>query len=392
MTDRPFLGYGRQTIDEADIAAVVEVLRGDFLTQGPAVERFEAALASYSGARHAVAVSSGTAALHLAALAAGVGPGDVGITSAITFVASANCLHYAGGRAALTDIDPQTLCMSPATLAPVLERHPEAKAVIPVLMGGLSTDLDEIRALAGDRRVILDASHALGARHPDGRPVGCGGLADMTVFSFHPVKPITTGEGGAILTDDDDLARHLRRLRTHGIERETLVTEEGRLGTAPWYYEQQELGFNYRLCDIQAALGMTQMAKLDGFIGRRRALAQRYDQAFAPLPHVRLPQSLPAQRAISGHHLYLVEVDFVALGVSRAQVMAALRAKGVGSQVHYIPVHHQPFHAPWHPGPEAFPAAEDYYRRCLSLPLHPGLSDSDQTRVIEALSGILACG
>ena len=384
---RRHLGYGRQSVDRSDVDAVVAVLQSDFLTQGPAVERFEAALAERVGARHAVAVSNGTAALHLACLAAGIGAGDLGVTSAITFAASANCLRYVGAEAGFVDIDPETLGMSTAALRKVFAARPEIKAAIPVHLGGLASHAAEIGVLAGNRIVIEDAAQAFGATYESGRPVGCGAHAQMTTFSFHPVKTITTGEGGAIVTNDAELAHRLRMLRNHGMERDaarfvaTDAVEDGRV--KPWFHEQQMLGFNYRMTDLQAALGLSQLEKLDKFLRRRREIAAHYDRAFAALPHVRLPQSAPADRLRSALHLYLAVFDFAALGTTRTTFMSRLGKAGVGSQVHYIPVYRHPYYARRYAvDPATFPAAEDYYRGCLSLPLFPGMTDEDAEHVV----------
>lgn len=384
---RSHLGYGRQSIDRADIDAVVAVLQGDFLTQGPTVERFEAALAERVGARHAVAVSNGTAALHLACLAAGIGTGNLGVTSAITFAASANCLRYSGAEAGFVDVDPNSVGMNLAALTQALAVRPEIKVVIPVHLGGLASGAAEIRSVARDRVVIEDGAQSFGGVYESGNPVGCGAHADMTIFSFHPVKTITTGEGGAIVCNDDELAHRLRMLRTHGMEREpvrfvaTDAIEDGRI--KPWFHEQQLLGFNYRMTDLQAALGLSQLAKLDGFLRRRREIAGRYDAAFAGLPHLRLPQSAPAERARSALHLYLAVFDFDALGTTRTAFMARLNKAGVGSQVHYIPVYRHPYYMQRYAvDPALFPEAESYYRSCLSLPLFPGMTDEDIEHVV----------
>lgn len=388
---RAILQYGHQVIDDADIAAVVDALKSDWLTTGPAVDGFEAALAERVGARHAVAVNSGTAALHIACLAAGIGPGDLGLTSAITFAASANCLIYAGGEAGFVDIDADGLGMSTQALAGALKLAPAAKAIIPVHMAGLAHAASEIRTLAAGRIVIEDAAHALGGLYPCGKAVGSCAYSDLTIFSFHPVKQITTGEGGAVLTNDPELARRLKLFRSHGIEREPArfvggdTQEDGRV--KPWLGEQQVLGFNYRMTDIAAALGLSQLKKLDGFLERRRAIAGHYDAAFARLPAVRLPQSTAQDRARSGLHLYIGWFDFGAMRTTRTAFMTGLAERGVGSQVHYMPVYRHPFHAKRGRIEHGqFPEAEHYYRGCVSLPLHPGLTDEDVERVIAAVT------
>lgn len=387
--EAPFLPYGRQTISEADIAAVVEVLRGDLLTQGPVTPRFEAALAGYVGAKHAVAVSSGTAALHLACMAAGLGPRLAAVTQPLTFAASANCIDYCGARADLADIDPETLYLSPDALAAHLDETPDCRVVIPVAYAGLSM-LDAAFARAAQGRIVIeDGCHALGGLRPDGTKVGSGGQAAMTCFSFHPVKPITAGEGGAIVTDDDEYVRRLRLLRNHGVEREPenfIGSERG-----PWVYEQHALGFNYRMTDIGAALGLSQLARLDGFTARRRAIAEYYDWALGAIPGVQPVQAHSDMRRRSAHHLYPVRIDFAALRVTRADVMAAMRAEGVGTQVHYIPLYRHPWRRPSFPRAEArFPRSEDYYAEALSLPCFPGMIEADAARAVEALRRALA--
>jgi perosamine synthetase len=379
------IGYGRQLIDDDDVAAVVSVLRSDFLTQGEIVPRFEAALAERVGARHVVAVSNGTAALHIACLAAGLKPPATGVTSAITFVASANCIRYCGAKASVVDIEPDGLAMSPTALGAHLARTPDTSVVIPVHIAGLSCGMAELRAAAAARTVIEDASHALGATEEDGQPVGACAHADMATFSFHPVKPITTGEGGAVTTNDPELYRRLLLFRNHGLEREADRLEDRAQAGAPWYYEQQVMGLNYRLTDVQAALGLSQLKKLDRFLARRRQIAASYDAAFASLRNLRPLQARERHR--SALHLYVVAIDFAALGKSRGTVMSELRARGVGTQVHYIPVHHHPIHRA--AAAEACPNAERYYSGCLSLPLHAAMSDSDVTAVVDAVKHVV---
>lgn len=399
MTRRP-LHYGRQLVDDDDVAAVVAVLKSDFLTQGPVVERFERAVADRVGVAHVVAFANATAALHGAASACGMGPGDVGITQAITFCASANMFRYCGSDVAFCDIDPETIGCDPESLAETIAREEAAgrpvKVVAPVHMAGLSANARAIREAAGSRYVVEDASHALGASDEDGRPVGCCAHADISVFSFHPVKPITSGEGGVAATNDADLADRLRLFRNHGIEkapdRFACSDADDATGAAgPWYYEQQELGYNYRLSDLHAALGLSQMAKLDGFIRRRRELAARYDDAFRAFNQVTPLQAEAAWRARSSHHLYLVSIDFAAIGKSRRDVMRALQTDGVFTQVHYIPVYRHPYYrARCDVSFSDFPNAERYYANALTLPLHPGMASDDVDHVVASLQRALA--
>ena len=382
--------YGRHHIDDEDVQAVVRVLTGGALTQGPAVEAFERAIADYVGARYAVAVASGTAALHLAALAAGVGPGTALVTSPITFVASANAAIYAGGRALFADIDPDTVNLSPAALARVLDANPDVRAVVPVHFAGLPCDMPAIRA-AADRAgaaVIEDAAHALGGTYPSGERVGSCEHSRMTTFSFHPVKAIAAGEGGMITTNDEPTYRHLLRLRSHGINKlddPLQAPDQGQADGArhPWYYEMQELGYHFRITDIQCALALSQLGKIERFLARRRALVAHYDAAFAGLRHCRRAQTIGRHQ--SGHHLYVVRIDFEALGTTRANVMRALAGRGIGSQVHYIPVPAQPFYRRLGHRPEDYPHAQRYYEEALSLPLFYDLTDEEQSRVIAAV-------
>ena len=387
---RSFLGYGRQNLDDADVSAVVSVLRGDLLTQGPVVERFEAVLAEITGAKYAVSVSSGTAALHLACLAAGVTAGDAGLTSAITFAASANCIRYAGAKPGFVDIDRNSLGMSAEALESALKLKADAKVIVPVHFAGLADSSAEIYKLAAGRIVIEDAAHSLGGRYACGKPIGCGAYSEMAILSFHPVKAITTGEGGAILTNDVELARQMRRLRSHGIERDAayFLGDDAFEGNQPkpWYYEQVELGFNYRLTDIQAALGLSQLSKLDRFIARRREIAARYDEAFSGVRGIELAQSSSEQRARSAHHLYVLLFDFNLLKLSRTALMTKLREHGIGTQVHYIPVYRLPYYSDFEPVERnRHPVAERYYESCLSIPIHPGLTDEDVEYVIDTI-------
>ncbi len=387
--------YGHQSIGDGDIKAVTDVLTSGWLTQGPAVPRFEDALCHATQATHAVAVTNATSALHLACLALGLGPGDVGWTVPNTFVASANCILYCGATVDFVDIDPATRNMSVAALEEKLKKAEKngalPRVLIPVHFGGHSCDMAAIGALARTYgfRIIEDASHAIGG-HYGNRPVGACEYSDIAVLSFHPVKIVTTGEGGAALTRDAALAARMRLLRSHGIARETQCRPARDAGA--WYYEQQALGFNFRMTDMQAALGASQMTRLAAFVSAREALAARYDAALASLP-VRLPPRAPHIR--SAWHLYTVEIDGEPGGVAdshgarRARVFEHMRTAGIGVNVHYIPVHWQPWYRDLGFRRGDFPMAEHYYRRALTLPLFPGLSHDDQDRVIEALAGAL---
>jgi len=386
--------YGKHHIDEEDIQAVVNVLKSGVLTQGPAVEAFEQAIATYVGAKYAIAVSSGTAALHLAALVAGVGPGKTLITSPITFVASANAGLYAGGDVAFADIEPDTVNMSPLALSAALEKHPNTKAVIPVHFAGLPCDMPAIKALAdaAGAIVIEDAAHALGASYPDGRRVGCCAHSLMTIFSFHPVKAIAAGEGGMITTNDESVYRKLLRLRSHGINKLDDpfmdVAQSQTNGHAnPWYYEMQEIGFHYRITDMQCALALSQFGKLESFISRRRELVKRYDLAFSTLRHCRPAQT--SRRAESGHHLYVLRIDFDEIGKNREQLMQTLRKRDIGTQVHYIPVPAHPHYRKLGQLPEAFPNAQKYYQEALSIPVFYDLTEQQQNLVIAALQELV---
>lgn len=377
--------YARQSVNQHDIDAVVEVLRSDWLTQGPAIARFEEAVAAYCGARHAIAVSSGTAALHLGCLALGLGPGDLLWTSPNSFVASANCARYCGAQVDFVDIDPRTSNMSVAALEEKLARAQRAgrlpKVLVPVHFGGQSCDMQSIGALAARHgiRVLEDASHAAGAEYRSAR-VGACPHSDIAVFSFHPVKVMTTGEGGMLLTNDDTLARQLRLLRTHGITRD--AQDLSAASDGPWYYEQVALGYNYRMTDFQAALGMSQLGRLDEFLARRRELVRRYDAALQGLP-LATPFQDPAGR--SAWHLYVIRLELEALGVTRRTVFERMRAAGILVNVHYIPVHLQPYYRALGFKPGDFPESERHYARAISLPLFFDLTHADLDRVAATL-------
>jgi UDP-4-amino-4,6-dideoxy-N-acetyl-beta-L-altrosamine transaminase len=378
--------YGRQIISEDDIAAVEAVLRSDFLTQGPVVPRFESAVAARVGVQHAVAVNSATSALHIACLALDLGLGDLLWTSPITFVASANCARYCGAEVDFVDIDPETfnLCADALerklTVARADGRLP--KIIVAIHMCGQSPDMERIAALARAHgvRIIEDASHSIGADYL-GAPVGNCAHSDITVFSFHPVKIITTAEGGMALTNDPELAARMERLRSHGITRDPDLMTHAPDG--PWYYQQIELGWNYRMTEMQAALGLSQMDPLDSFIVRRRALADAYDAVLAELP-LRIPG-----RQVGAHsswHLYVIRLDDA---THHRSVFEALRAAGIGVNLHYIPVHLQPYYRGLGFAPGDFPGAEDYYSRAISIPLHAGLTDEEQMQVAAAIVGAL---
>lgn len=373
----PYIPYGRQSISEADIQAVVDVLRSDFLTQGPAISAFEKAVAAHVGAPHAVATCNATAALHIACLALGVGPGDRVWTSPITFVASANCALYCGATVDFVDIDSATYNMSVSLLAKKLEEADKIgalpKVVIPVHLCGQSCDMAAIHELSRHYgfSVIEDASHAIGGRYGNSA-IGSGNYSDITIFSFHPVKIITTGEGGLALTRDPELAKRMELLRSHGITR-----EPGDMTHHPdgaWYYQQIALGFNYRMTDLQAALGLSQMANLNAWIARRHQIAARYDTAFAGTAIV-TPHSIP--ESYSAYHLYVIQTQ------GRGTVFEKLRADGIGVNVHYIPVHLQPYYQALGFKLGDFPAAEVYYNRAISLPMYAALTDAQQDFVID---------
>lgn len=402
----PTLSYGRQSIVEADIEAVARVLRGDWLTGGPTVARFEERVAALVEARHAVACANGTAALHLAAIAAGLGPGTTAIVPSLTFLATANCARYVGAEVAFADVDPDSGLLTPATLEAALARAagagmPRPAAVLPVHLNGQTCDMDAIAAIARHHRlaVIEDAAHALGSvgtgPSAPGDPVGSCRAGGMTTLSFHPVKTITTGEGGMVTCNDGALAERLRLARNHGMSRDPATFTEADQAFAadgaplPWYYEMAEPGFNYRLDDIAGALGLSQLDRLPWFAERRRMLAARYDRLLAPLA----PLARPVTRVGWCRpvlHLYVALIDFAAAGRPRERVMAALRERGVVTQVHYLPVHRQPYYR--RREPLTLPGADAYYARCLSLPLFPDMADGDPERVVGALVEALGMG
>ena len=386
------LPYGRQSINEADILGVVTVLRSDFLTCGPQVEAFESRFAAMTGARHAIAMNSATSALHVAMLVAGVGPGDRVVTTPNTFLASANCAAFVGATPDFADIDPVSYNLDPIAL----ERawRPDIKAVVAVDYAGQPCDMPSLADIARHKEafVIEDACHGVGGGlEYDGRVWKLGGhpWADMTVFSFHPVKTMTTGEGGMLVTDNDEWASRARRFRTHGMERQAFVglgaeDDPALAERGPWYYEMQDLGYNFRITDIQCALGNSQLSRLDAFVERRRTLVARYNQAFREIPWIVVPGIRnPSNRDHISWHLYTLQINFEALGKTRTQVMEELRQDGIDTQVLYIPVHMQPWYRNRYGyGRGKCPVAERFYKNALSLPLHAAMAASDVDRVI----------
>lgn len=394
--DIMYIPYGRQSIDDADIEAVVKVLKSDYLTTGPAVAAFEKKVADYVGAKYAVAVSNGTAALHVACLAAGIGEGDEVITTPITFAASANCVLYCGGTPVFADIDPDTYNISPEELEKKITSR--TKAIIPVHYTGQPCDMDAILEIAHkhDLLVVEDGAHALGAVYK-GKKIGS--IADMTCFSFHPVKPVTTGEGGMIVTDNEELYRRLALYRSHGITRDKDMMQQYEeqlqqssdpalqeaadmlrgdvIDPGGWYYQQLELGYNYRITDISCALGASQMDKLDRFLERRRQIAKKYDEAFADIPQIKTPWQ--QEGCQSGWHLYMIQT----MERSRREVFDGLRQAGIGVNVHYIPVYRHPYYQRnGYAGVHCL-NAEAFYERAISLPIFPGLTGQQQDYVIE---------
>jgi UDP-4-amino-4,6-dideoxy-N-acetyl-beta-L-altrosamine transaminase len=391
-----FLPYGRQVIEDDDIAAVAEALRGDYLTTGPLVEAFEKKLAETVGASHAVACSNGTAALYIAARALGLGPGSTIVVPAITFLATASAPHLFGAEVVFADVDPDTGLMRVGDLEAALSRAPNrrADAVFPVHFAGQSCDMPAIAkvARAHGMKIVEDAAHALGTAwsdHGEISPVGANAYADATTFSFHPVKSIAMGEGGAVTTEDSETARKLRLARNHGIVRSGDVFQHGDMAhdtagaTNPWYYELAEPGFNFRVPDINCALGISQLKKLRRFVKARRKLVAAYDEMLKPLSNLVRPMARDA-RSDTAWHIYVVRIDFAEAGIERGDLMRALAAEGIGTQVHYIPVHRQPYYVQRY-GELSLPGAEAYYAEALTLPLHAGMSYDDVARVVDAL-------
>jgi UDP-4-amino-4,6-dideoxy-N-acetyl-beta-L-altrosamine transaminase len=395
-----FLPYGRQYVDEEDVAAVSEVLRSDYLTTGPTVERFESALKSVTGARHAVACANGTAALHLAMLALNIGEGDTVVVPSMTFLASANAARFVGAEATFADVDPDTGLMTPDTFAAAVAHAPKApRAAIIVHLNGQTADLDGICSVASSHGIDLveDACHALGTVHHyrDGSfGVGETKCSRVACFSFHPVKAITTGEGGAVTTAETALAERISVLRNHGMVRDPSRFTAGDLAfdengqPNPWHYEMSEVGLNYRLNDMSCALGISQLAKFDRLARRRKELAERYDRLLTPLAPVVRPLSRVSW-CVPALHLYAARIDFKAAGKTRREVMMTLRERGIGTQVHYIPVHRQPYYARRY-GMADLPGTDLYFARQLSLPLFYGMTDNDVDRVVAELADVLA--
>ena len=382
--------YGRQHINQADIDAVIEVLHSDFLTQGPAVPKFENAVSSYCNVKHAVAVNSATSALHIACLALGVGKGDIAWTSPITFVASANCALYCGAEIDFVDIDPQTYNLSVVCLKEKLVDAEKAgrlpKVVIPVHLCGQPCDMAGIHALSQQYgfKIIEDASHAIGGRYKS-EPIGNCRYSNITVFSFHPVKIITTGEGGMALTNDEQLAKHMRLLRSHGITSDS-ADMQPRPSEELWNYQQIDLGFNYRMTDIHAALGLSQMQRLDEFVVRRHVLAKRYNEALSSLPFV-TPWQHPD--SYSSYHFYVIRLKLDEINKTHRETYAALQAAGIMVNLHYIPVYRQPYYEQMGFRESYCPQAEQYFSEALSLPLYPLLSGEQIDYIIDSLESIL---
>ena len=376
-----FLAYGRQKIDKDDIQAVVEVLEGPYLTTGPKIAEFENRIAEYVGAKYAIAVANGTVALHMAAYAAGISRGDEVLVPSMTFAASANCVLYCGGTPVFVDVDPQTYTIDLADLeAKITDK---TKAIIPVDYTGQSVRIDEIMEIAKKHNLVVieDGAHSLGSEYK-GEKVGT--RAHMTMFSFHPVKPITTAEGGVIVTNCEEYYITMKKFRSHGItrEEEQLLKSDG-----PWYYEQQLLGFNYRLTDVQGALGISQMNKLDSYIGRRREIVRCYNEQLAEVEEVRTPYEMPESN--SGWHIYVIRLNLSLLKAGRKEIFEAFLAENIGVNVHYIPVHYHPYYQEAGYQKGITPEAEQMYEEIITLPLHPGMNDGDVADVVQAVKKIM---
>jgi UDP-4-amino-4,6-dideoxy-N-acetyl-beta-L-altrosamine transaminase len=374
--------YGRQDIVQEDIDAVVNVLKGDYLTTGPFVKEFEEKLTQYVGAKYAVAFSNGTAALHGACFAAGLGAGDEVITSAITFAASANCALYVGATPVFADIKKDTYNIDPVDIERKITE--KTKAIIPVHFTGQAVELDEITAIAKkyNLRVIEDAAHAIGTRYKE-RMVGS--ISDMTEFSFHPVKTITTGEGGAVTTNDEQLYKRLKLFVTHGITRDANLLESRSEGA--WYYEQQELGYNYRITDLQCALGTSQLARIGEFKAKRSMLVKKYDNELRNIEGIIIQKEIP--ESDTSRHLYIMQLELERFNASRKEIFDALRAENVGVNVHYIPVYYHPYYKQLGYQKGLCPQAEKLYERIITLPLHPLMTDNDQDDIIKAVEKVL---
>lgn len=377
-----YLPYGRQYLDDDDIQAVVNVLRGDYLTTGPAVESFEKDIADYVGAKYAVAFANGTAALHGACFAAGIGQGDEVITSPLTFAASANCVVYQGGKPVFADVHPETYNISPYSIEELITE--KTRAIIPVDFAGLPSDLDAINSIAQRYNLIVieDGAHALGSKYK-GQAVGS--ISDMTMFSFHPVKVITTGEGGIITTNHKDYYQKLRQFRSHGITKELCLLNNCH---GPWYYEMQFLGYNYRITDIQAALGSSQLKRLDSFVQRRCDLAKAYTQAFADMDEIIYPREYP--EISSAWHLYMIRLKLERLAVNRKEIFVALQRENIGVNVHYLPVYLHPYYRQLGYSKGICPNAESIYEQVITLPLFPSMQNQDLDDVVQAVKKVIA--